>query len=82
MIAADVRREQRLLGAGGAADRDPRDLAGAPDRGVVVAQPTGGWYKDAVIYEIHVRASSTGTEILQRATSGADREARSPPGAE
>jgi maltose alpha-D-glucosyltransferase/alpha-amylase len=56
VTVADVRREQRLLGAGGASDRDPRDLAGAPDRGVVVAQPTGGWYKDAVIYEIHVRA--------------------------
>jgi maltose alpha-D-glucosyltransferase/alpha-amylase len=53
MTATDVLREQRKGRRGEGSARDPRIDAGDPaDR-----EPrAGGWYKDAVIYETHVRA--------------------------
>jgi maltose alpha-D-glucosyltransferase/alpha-amylase len=57
MTATDLLRDQR---GGSTPGRDPR-LSGEtreahPARATSIAGASGGWYKDAVIYEIHVRA--------------------------
>ena len=54
MTATDLLRDQ---GGGSAKERDPRDSGEARSASeTVIAGTSGGWYKDAVIYEIHVRA--------------------------
>src|SRR5579863_7531910 len=54
MTAIDVVRDQKGVGA---LDRNPRDQSNTRHAGdTSIASATGSWYKDAVIYEIHVRA--------------------------
>jgi maltose alpha-D-glucosyltransferase/alpha-amylase len=57
MTAADLLRDHRGASAPG---RDPRlgeEMRGAhPSGDTSIVGGSGGWYKDAVIYEIHVRA--------------------------
>ncbi|MGA3216455.1 MAG: maltose alpha-D-glucosyltransferase [Acidimicrobiales bacterium] len=55
MTASDLLRDGRW----GSQDRDPRDpgeVREATLAGTSITSASGGWYKDAVIYETHVRA--------------------------
>ena len=54
-------------------------IPAAPDRNesTLDAVPSGGWYKDAIIYELHVRAFHDGNgDVHRRRFQGADRKAR------
>ncbi|MGA3351707.1 MAG: maltose alpha-D-glucosyltransferase [Acidimicrobiales bacterium] len=57
MTATDLLRDQR---GASTKERDPRDPVGAreahPALETSTTSASGGWYKDAVIYELHVRA--------------------------
>jgi len=63
VTAIDLAREQKEREREDPPDPDLRQpLAPGTDDHTLDAQPSGGWYKDAVIYEVHVRAFHDGND--------------------
>jgi maltose alpha-D-glucosyltransferase/alpha-amylase len=60
MTAIDIQRDQHGRSAAGRSDGDPRRTEANAEPGLLVKAGAGTWYKDAIIYEIHVRAFHDG----------------------
>ena len=78
MTAIDAARDQTPPESENLGESSRRPPTTDRSESTLDAVPSGGWYKDAIIYELHVRALSRRQRRRHRGLQGADRKARLP----